>query len=147
MDLVHQLYTRPRGFASGCPAVVMVQSTQDRKSNDLVPCILSARNRSALYRDLLPNALMRSCLIEVRHIRIEDALELLLTKDQQVVEACLPHTPQEAFADGIGSWCVKGRFENLDSTRGRHPSKARPKFTIVITNQILWRLSIWGGFS
>lgn len=47
MDLVHQLYTCPRGFASGCPVVVMVQSTHDRKSNDLVLCILSGRNRVA----------------------------------------------------------------------------------------------------
>src|SRR5438105_15472022 len=83
--------------------------------------------------NLLLDALMRSCLVEVRHIRIEDALELLLVKDQQVVEAFLPHTPQEAFADCIGSWCVKGRFENLNRTRCRHASKAKPKFAIVIT--------------
>jgi hypothetical protein len=42
---------------------------------------------------------------------------------------------------------VKGRFENLNRIRCRHTSKAKPKFAIVITNQILWRLSIWGGFS
>ena len=36
---------------------------------------------------------MRSCLVEVRYIRIEDALELPLMKDQQVVEAFLPNTP------------------------------------------------------
>ena len=50
MDLVHQLDARTCGPASGCPAVVMVQSTQDRKSNDLVPYILSGRNRVALWR-------------------------------------------------------------------------------------------------
>ena len=97
--------------------------------------------------NLLLDALMRSCLVEVRHIRIEDALELLLAKDQQVIEAFLPHTPGEAFADCIGSWCVKGRFENLNRTRCRHASKAKLKFAIVITKQILWRLSIRGGFS
>src|SRR5947209_3563325 len=74
-------------------------------------------------------------------------LVLLLVKDQQVVEAFLPHTPQEAFADRIGSWCVKGRFENLNRTRCRHASKAKPTFAIVITNQILWRLPIRCGFS
>ena len=46
---------------------------------------------------------MRSCLVEVRYIRIEDALELSIMKDQQMVEAFLPHTPQEALTDGIGS--------------------------------------------
>lgn len=68
-------------------------------------------------------------------------------KDQQVVEAFFPHTPQEAFADCIGSWCVKGRFESLNSTRCSHASKAKPKFAIVITNQILWQLPIRGGYS
>jgi hypothetical protein len=57
MDLVHQLSSQTRRTASGCPVVVMVQLTHDRKSDHLVACILSARNRSALYRDLLPNAL------------------------------------------------------------------------------------------
>jgi hypothetical protein len=100
----------------------------------------SRRHRE--FWNLLRDALMRSCLVEVLYILIEDALELLLVKDQQVVEAFLPHTPQEAFADSIGSWCVKGGFENLNSTRCRHASKAKPKFAIVITNQILWRLPI-----
>ena len=46
---------------------------------------------------------MRSCLVKVRYICIEDTLELLLIKDQQMVEALLPHTPQEALTNGIGS--------------------------------------------
>ena len=78
---------------------------------------------------------------------IEHALELLLLKDQQVVEAFLPHTPHEAFADRIGAWRMRGRFENLDATCPRHPSKARPEFAIVITNQVLRCLAKGGGFS
>ena len=64
--------------------VVMVEPTHDRKSDHLVPCILSGRNRSALFRYLLRNPLMRSCPVEVHHIGIEHALELLLLKDQQM---------------------------------------------------------------
>ena len=69
------------------------------------------------------NTLMRSRSVEVRHIHIEHALELLLVEDEQVIKAFLPHTSQEAFADRIGSGSMNGRFENLDGTRGRHPSK------------------------
>ena len=97
--------------------------------------------------NLLPNALMRSCLVEVGHIRIEHAVELPLMQDQQVVQTFLPHTAQEAFADRIGSWRMIRCFEYLDATCCRHTSKARPKFAIVITNQILRRLPIRGGFS
>ena len=67
-------------------------------------------------------------------------------EDQQKVQAFLPYTPQEALADRIGSGSMIGGFENLDATCC-HPSKAGPKFGIVITNQILWRLSIGRGFS
>src|SRR5438445_6973292 len=86
---------------------------------------------------LLHDPLMRSCPVEVRHIHIEHALELLLVEDEQVVKACLSHTPQKAFADRIGSWRMRGSFENLVGTRCSHTSKARPKFAIVITDQIL----------
>src|SRR5258708_12916951 len=90
---------------------------------------------------------MWSCPIEVSHILIEHALELLLVEDQQVVKAFLPHTPQEAFADRIGSWSVIGCFENLNHTRCSHTSKARPKFAIVITNQIRRCMPIRSSFS
>ena len=75
-------------------------------------------------------------------------MQLLLTEDQYVViQALSPNTPQEAFADRIGSWRMIRRFENLDGTRGRHTSETGAKFTIIITNEILWCLPIRRGFS
>jgi hypothetical protein len=81
MDLVHQLNASPRVPASGSPLIIMVQPTHDRTSNHLVPCILTARNRSTLFRDLLPNPLMGPCPVEVSHIGIEHPLELLFLKN------------------------------------------------------------------
>src|SRR5258708_26394032 len=104
---------------------------------------------SRRYREfwnLLLDALMRSCLVEVCHILIEYALELLLVKDQQVVKAFLSDTPQEAFADRIGSWRMKGRFENLNSTPCRHASNTWSKFAIVITYKKLLCFPIRGCF-
>jgi hypothetical protein len=147
MHLVHRLASRTRGPASGCPAVVMVQPTHDRKSDHFAPCILRGRNRSVPFRNLLRHPLMRSCLVEVQHIRIEHALELPLLQDQQMVQAFLPHTSHEALTDGIGSWCVIRRLEHLNGTCGRYTSEAGPKFAIVITNQVLRSLPIRGGFS
>ncbi len=57
------------------------------------------------------NTLMRSCPVEVHHILIEHALELLIVEDQQVVEAFLSDTSQEAFADRIGSWWKSSRCQ------------------------------------
>jgi len=77
---------------------------------------------------------MGSCLVEAHHIDIEHLLELPLVEDQQMVEACLPRTSQEAFTDSIGSWGMNRRFEDLDCARFRYPSKARPELAIVITH-------------
>jgi hypothetical protein len=104
--------------------IIMVQPTHDRKSNHLAPCILSGRNRSEPFRNLLRHPLMRPCLVEVHQIGIEDALELPLLQDQHVVQTFLPYTPGEALADGIGAWRMIGSFENLDTTCPRQPSEA-----------------------
>ena len=90
---------------------------------------------------------MRPCLVEVGHIRIHNALELPLLQDQQVIQTFLPHAPQEALANSIGSGCMMRRFENLNAACRRHPSKAGPKFTVVISKEIFRCLPIGGGFS
>jgi hypothetical protein len=146
MDLIHQLDAPTTGLPSGSPVVVMVQPTHDGKSNHLVSCTLSRWNPSALFRDLLPNPLMRSCLVEVHHIGIEDALELPLLQDQQVVQAFLPHTPGEALTEGIGSRRVIGGFEQLDATGRRHSAETGSILAVVITDQILGCLPIGCGF-
>jgi len=68
-------------------------------------------------------------------------------KNQQMIQAFLTNTSQEAFTDRIGSWRMNGRFEQLDATGLRHTSKARPKFVVVISYQILGCVPIRGGFS
>jgi len=90
--------------------------------------------------------LMRSCLIEIRDVCIEDTLELLLLQDQQVVQALLPHTSQEAFTDGIGSGSVIRGLEKLDATGRRYPEETGSKLAVVITNQIFGCMPIRGSF-
>jgi len=40
---------------------------------------------------------MGSCLVEGDDIRIEDAVELLLLQDEQMIEALSPHTAKETL--------------------------------------------------
>lgn len=63
-----------------------------------------------------------------------------------MIETLLSDAPKIAFTDGIGSWGMIGRFENLDATCLRQPSKARPELAVVITNQIPGCLPIGGRF-
>ena len=64
-----------------------------------------------------------------------------------MVQAFLSDAPQEALADGIGSGSVIRYFKNLNCTCCRYTSEAGPEFAVVITNQVLGCLSIWGRFS
>ena len=68
-------------------------------------------------------------------------------EDQQVVKAFLSYTSQEAFTDRIGTWRMIWCMKNLNRTRSSHTSEKGPKFTIIITNQILRSLPIRCGFS
>ena len=64
------------------------------------------------------NALMRSCFIEVGHIRFEDTVELLLMEDKHVVQALSSHTAQKTFTGGIRSRRMRRRCEDLDAAHG-----------------------------
>ena len=68
-------------------------------------------------------------------------------QDQQVVQAFLPHAPEKPLANGIGSWRLNRRCEQLDATGRRHSAETGSKLTIMVTDQIIWRLSIGGGFA
>src|SRR5215467_1847493 len=147
MELVPQLDARIRGPASGSPVVVVVQSTHHWKSDHLLAGVMRGKSWSARFRNLLRHPLMWSCLVKVGDIGIEHALELLLVEDEEMVQAFLLHTSQEAFTDGIGSRSVMRRFENLYAACRRYPSKARPELAVVITNEIFRCLPIRSRFS
>ncbi len=90
---------------------------------------------------------MRPGSVEIVYIGVEHPVELLLLKDEQMIETLAPHAPQKALADGIGSGCVRRCVENLNRTRCGHTSETGPTFAIVITDQILRYLPIGRGFS
>ena len=89
---------------------------------------------------------MRPGSVEVMHIRVEHAVELLLMQDEQMIETLTPYTAKEPLTDGI---CVRGAirsFENLDVTRMRNPSEAYTKLAVVITDEVLRSFAKGGGF-
>ena len=69
-------------------------------------------------------------------------MQLLLTEDQDVIQALSPDAPQKAFTDRIGSWRVIGRFQYLDAARCCNTSETGSKLAIMITDEILRRLAI-----
>ena len=96
---------------------------------------------------MLFDALMRPGSVEVHHICVEHALELLLMQDEQMIETLTSHTTQEALTDGIGSRSRIRSFEHLDVTGLGNPIEGHPKLAIVITDEILRSHPIGCGFS
>ncbi len=76
---------------------------------------------------------------------MEDAVELLLMEDEQMIETLTSHTTQEALTDRIGARGLIGGFENLDVTRSSQPRETHPKFAIIIPDEILWPHAIGRG--
>ena len=62
-----------------------------------------------------------------------------------MIQALSPNTPQKAFTDGIGTRRMIRCFQYLDAARCCHSSETGSKLTIMITNEILRRLSIRSG--
>ena len=89
---------------------------------------------------------MRPGSVEVVHIRVEHAVELLLMQDEQMIEALTPYTAEEPLTDGIRARGVIRSFENLNVTRLRNPSEAHTKLAVVITDEVLRPHSKGGGF-
>ena len=86
-------------------------------------------------------------LIEVDNIGLEKSVELLLVEDQKVLKTFSPHAPQKAFADGIRLRSSVGYPKHLDATCCCYSRKTRPKFPVIIPNQIAWLFSIRSRFS
>jgi len=89
---------------------------------------------------------LRSGLIEVLNIGMKDTVQMLLVKDEQVIQTLSPHTAQIALTDGIGSWRVIRCFQYLDAAGCGHARKTGSKLAITITDEILRSLSIGSRF-
>ena len=86
-------------------------------------------------------------MIQIQDIASEEPLELLLMKDQKVIQAFSSHAPQKTLTHSIrlrGSiWCSK----HLDATGSCHSCKIRPEFLVIIPDEVFWGLPIRSCFS
>ena len=57
---------------------------------------------------------MGSSLIEVGSIRQQNAEELLLMQDEQMIQTFTTHTPQKPLTVCVGSGSVERSLQNLD---------------------------------
>ena len=86
-------------------------------------------------RNLLADALVRPCVVEVGAVAPEDKPEVILAADDHVVEALGAHASQEALAERVRVRCSDGRTENLDPGPLRHVVESRAELVVVVADQ------------
>jgi len=82
----------------------MVEPAQDRAGEDFTASWVWWQWFRWRLWSLLLDALMRPGSVEVVHIHVEHALELLLLEDEQMIEALAPDTAQEAV---LAIWNIR----------------------------------------
>ena len=88
-----------------CPPILVMQPPEDRDALDLPHSAdnLLGKRLAVLHlrRGQLPQPLMGPRFHEVADVVCQDAPQVLLAENEDVVEALSPYGPKEAFTDGV----------------------------------------------
>ena len=96
--------------------------------------IYSRANR-ALTRSLPIQRRVRIVLwaaVEVRRVLPQDAPQVRLAQDEDVIQALVPHTSEEVLADGVLPGGAVGGARDGDAARLGYPREGRPVLAIVV---------------
>jgi hypothetical protein len=72
--------------------------------------------------------------IKIRNVVHEDAAQVLLVQDQQVIQTFAPDAPQESFARRIGPWSLDRRAQHLNPASCRDGVEVWTVLRVVVTN-------------
>src|SRR3712207_3619831 len=89
----------------------------------------------------LPQALMWAPRVEVRGVLREDASQVDLAQDQQVVQALAPHAAKEPLADRILPGRAIRRPQLLDASDRGDAGEGRPVLAVVVVQQVAWPMA------
>src|SRR5690348_12307984 len=84
--------------------------------------------------------------MKVQDRPVEKPVELLLMKDENVIQACSSHAPQKTLTDSIGLRGSLRRSKHPDTTGGCHSCNIRPELLVSIPEEVLWSLPIRSRF-
>ncbi len=85
--------------------------------------------------NLLAQALMRSRMVEVVNVLLENSKQVSFTEDQHVVEALAPDTPEKAFAHSVCSGRFHGRSQDPQTSAVSDPIKRPPELVVVVPDE------------
>src|SRR6267378_2359429 len=97
-------------------------------------------------RLLVPEGLVRTRFVVVADVLGDDAPEVILTEDEDVVEHLSPECADEAFSEGIHVRCAYRRAHDAHPRRPEYASEANAELRVVVADDNLWR-AVHGGVS
>src|SRR6266478_7209064 len=126
--------------SSDTPVVVM-EATEYGDCVDAPLC----RERSC-NRLLVTEGLVRTRSVVKADVLGDDAPEVILTEDEDVVEQLSPESTGEAFNEGIHVWRAYRRAQDAHPRRPEYASEASAELRVVVADDNLWRV-VHGGVS
>jgi len=135
----------PAVLRSACVSVV--EATQDRDGADIAARGDPRGHGRALLGSPLPQALMGPNRVAVRHVFVEDASQLALTQDDDVVEARAPDAAEEALAGRVLARCPIRRPYLRDAACCDNVGEGFAKRAVVVADEVPGQLPEWRGLA
>ena len=131
-------------YLRGC-LVVMVEPAQDWDGDDLPSDLLDGSgDRGHGYP--LTQALVGTGTIEIGlGVLPQNAAQLALAEDHDVVQTFTAHGAEKSLADGIEIGRVRRDLHNLDLSTLGHGGKPLPELVVVVPNEVPRPRAVWCG--
>ncbi len=113
----------------------MVKTAQDGEGDDAPRARVYPLHLRRSYRDRLAEPLVWPGAVAVPAIRAEDAPQVGLAADEEVVQALPPHAAEEALAGGVRPRGADGRAQHADPARGGEMVEARSVLGVIIADE------------
>ena len=84
-------------------------------------------------------------MIEVGDVLLDDAVEMALTENEEVVQTLSAKTAEESFADGVSLWRADWRTQNLDVSPLRDPVEGCSVLAVIVADEEPWTFSERSG--
>lgn len=116
-----------RGFR-----VRVMKAAQDGGSPHSAAGRHATRARRQAIGNAVRQALVRPITVEVDRVLAQDAAQVRLAEDQEMVQALAPHAPEEAFANGVLSGRPIGRAQDGDAGGPGDAGECRALLAVVV---------------
>jgi hypothetical protein len=114
----------------------MVKPAEHRCADNA--CKISGPFEHALYRNSLPNSLVRACEVEIAEaVLLQHVLEVPLAEDHDVIETVAPDAAEKSLANRIHERSLDRRPKNVDAGTGRGATEIGAELAVVVADDEL----------